>query len=372
MSQLQWITVTLMWHYIVICRFSTMPEIRACDVPGSWRFFLYVGALSGCSNVYHCCWLPKWLRYISIVYQIIMMINYIIIISVALADPGPGLSFDMTFNRYAKLFCYIIITLSNIAFVWQTCCGSGFFVLFQTQKCFQEGNSYTTKHQTRRDVIILTVCALAIACELILVGIYIWFTTNAQTLFASFIFPALNDHTTQKLVFWVYIIMQVSAVTFIISYILLCFLVSVDITFLFCALREEMEGVFSVLDVDEAAPERSLHTFRGICELVDAANGTFGVPLAIYLIWVVTGIINFGLQLALKQEMALIIHLSSFASAMMILVLMLVPPSVMTAQVKTPPLQGKILYAFMIFSNTRTTTLGSLPHISGVNWFQFA
>ena len=330
-----------MWHHIDICRFSTMPEIRACDVPGSWRFFLYVGALSGCSNVYHCCWLPKWLRYLSIVYQIIMMINYIIVIGVALVDPGPGLSFDMTFHRYAKLFCYIIITLSHIVFLWQTCCGSGFFVLFQTQRGFQEGNSYISKHQTRRGLIILTVCSLAIAWGLILVGIYIWFTTNAQKLVISFIFPALNDHTTQQLIFWVYIIMQASAVTFIISYILLCFLVSVDITFLFCALREEMECVFSVLVVDETALERCLHTFRGICELVDAANGTFGVPLAIYLIWVVTGIINFGLQLALKQDIAPIIHLSSFASAFMILVLMLVPPSVMTAQVKAPLCKGK-------------------------------
>ena len=344
-----------------------MPEIRACDVPGSWRFVLYVGALSGCSNVYHCCWLPKWLRYLSIVYQIIMMINYIIVIGVALADPGPGLSFETTFNRYAKLFCYIIITLSNIVFLWQTCCGSGFCVLFQTQKAFQEGNPYTTKHQTWHDFIILTVCSLAIACGLILIGIYIWFTTNAQAVFVSFIFPALNDHTTQKLIFWVYVMMQVTAVTFIISYILFCFLVSADITFSFLALREEMEGVFSVPVVDEDALERCLHTFRGICELVDAANGTFGVPLAIYLIWVVTGIINFGLQLALKQEIALIIHLSSFASAIMILVLMLVPPSVMTAQVKASPLQGKMLFTFMIFSNTRTTTLGSLPYISGVN-----
>ena len=334
-------TASLMWHHIDICRFSTMPELRACYVLGSWRFFLYVGALSGCSNVYHCCWLPKWLRYLSIVYQIIMMISYIIVIGVAMVDPGPGLSFETAFDRFTTLFCYIIIIFSDIVFFWQTSCGTGLCVLFQTHKTFQQDNSHRAKHQAWHDRITFTVCVLVIACEIILVGIYIWFTTNAQKMFASFIFPILNGHTTHTLMFWVYLIMQISALKFIISYILLCFLVSVDITFLFRALRKEMEGVFSVLVVDEAALERCLHTFHGICELIDAANGTFGVPLALYLIWFVLSIINLGLQLALKQKIDLIIHLSSFSYAIMIIVVILVPPSVMTAQVNAPPLLGK-------------------------------
>ena len=164
------------------------------------------------------------------------------------------------------------------------------YVLFSKHR--KQDNSHTAKHHAWRDLITLTVCPLVIVCEIILVVIYIWFTTNAQKMFASFIFHILNGHTTQALMFWIYLIMQVSAMAFIISYILLCFLVSVDITFLFRALREEMDGIFSVLVVDETALERCLHTFRAICELVDAANGTFGVPLALYLIWVVLSIIN--------------------------------------------------------------------------------
>ena len=269
------------------------------------------------------------------------MINCIVVIGVALADPGPGLSFDSAFDRFTTLFCFIIVIFSDIVFCWQACCGSGLCALLQTQKTFKEDNSHRAKHHECCDLITRTVCLIVIVCELILVGIYIWFTINAEKMFASFIFPVLIDHTTLTLMFWVYAIMQISAVIFIFSYILLCFLVTVDITFLFRTLREEMEGVFSVLVVDEVALERSLHTFHGICELVDAANGTFSVPLALYLIWVVLSIINLGLQLTLKQEMDLIIHMSSFSCAIMIIMMILVPPSVMTAQVNEPPNQGK-------------------------------
>ena len=317
-----------------------MPEVRACDVPGRWRVFLYMGALCGCSNVYQCCWLPKWLRYLSIVYQIIMMSTYIIAIGVALAGSGSGLSFDLAFNRYAKLFCGIIITLSNIVYLWQTCCGSGLSVLFQTQKAFREGNSCRAKHKVWLDCIILIVCLFVIVCELVLISVYVRFTTHAQKMYASYAFPVLSDHAAQKL-FWIYIIMQVSALTFICSYTLLCFLVMVDITFLFRTLREELGGVLSVPVVDEAALERCLHTFNGICELVEAANGTFGVLLAIYLMWILPFIINVGLQLALKQEVDLTLHLSSFACASVILALILVPPSVMTAMVKCIPFATK-------------------------------
>ena len=125
-------------------------------------------------------------------------------------------------------------------------------------------------------------------------------------------------------------------------------------------ISQEMEGVLSVLVVDEVALERCLHTFHSICESVDAANGTFGVPLAIYLIWVVLSIINPGLQLALKQEMDIIIHMSSFSCAIMIIMMILVPPSVMTAQVKSTSLSREMFCNLMIISDTGTIIPGSL------------
>ena len=307
----------------------------ASNVPGSWCFFLYMSALCGCSNVYRCYWLPRWLRRLSIVYQIFMLLIYIIITGVALADRGHSLSFSSAFNRYTELFFYTIMVLSNIVILWQTYCGSGSFLLFQTRKTFQADNSYAVMHQIWRDVITYVVCLLVMILVFILIGISTWFTIDKQNFIAAYIFPVLNGHTTQKFMFGMYVMIQVSSMTFPCYYMLLCFVVLVDITLLFRTLREEMDVVFCGLVVDGAAVERCLQTIRGICELVDATNSTFGIPLALYLMWIVPTIINIDLQLFLDQELDFIVYLLMSVYAVMILVLILVPPAVMTAQVNT-------------------------------------
>ena len=322
-----------MYQHIDICRFLTMAEIRACDVPRSWRFLLCMGALCGCSNIYRFCWLPRWLRLSSVVYQILMLITYIIVTGVAMADHDTN-SLDLAFNRYASFFCYIMMTLSNIVILVQTYLGSGIFVLFKTWKAFQKDNSSAIKHKRIRGAIIFTSGSIVIACKLTLIGIVSYLITNKWTSVAPYLFPILNGQTTRHLIFGAHLMIQASATTFICSYMLLCFVVLVDLTFLFRILREEMDGVFSVLMVDEAALERSLHRMHGICELVDAVNDTFGISLAIYLMWIVPNFINIGFQLVLGNEKIVAMFLPSFILAIVILILILVPPAVMTAQVK--------------------------------------
>ena len=309
-----------------------MAEIRACDIPGSWRFFLYVGALSGCSNVYRCYWLPRWLRCLSTVYQIIMLAFYIILIGVALTEPGPG-AFHWMINRYSFLLWYFIIILSITVNLWQTGFGSGLFVLFQTWKAFQTDNEYTMKHRLWRRVIILTVGLTVIITDLMAVAFVWWkFVVDGGVPGAPYLFPALDDHTLRDLVFGVDAMVREFAFIFFCSYALHCFVVLVDLTFLFRSLKEDMEGVFSVAIVDVAAVERCLHTLHGICKLVDAANGAVGIPLAIYLMWIVPTIIHCGFQLLHWQERVIRMSMS-FAFAMARLVLILVPPAVMAAQV---------------------------------------
>ena len=318
-----------------------MPEMCASDVPGRWRFFLYVSALCGYSNVYRCYWLPRWLRRLSVGYQISMLIINIIVIGVALADAGPTLAFDLAFRRYIELLVFVIIALSNIAILWQTYCGSGTFLLFQTRKDFEAGDLYAVKHQTWCNVITLIVGLLVLICEPILTGICTWLVMKKHNVIASFIFPVLNGRSTQKLMFGVYVMTEVSILMFLCCYMLLCFVILVDITFLFRTLREEMDVAFSGPVVDESAVERYLQTIRGICELVDAADGTFGVPLALYLMWIVPTIINIALQLLLSQDYINpdIYHLV-LLYAVVLFVLILVPPAVMAAQVKGIPHGG--------------------------------
>ena len=321
----------MFWH-IYICRFIGMAEIRACNVPRSWRFLLYLGALSGCSNVYRCYWLCGRLRFLTIVYQISMLTTYIIVIGIALADDGPS-SLDLVFNRYASLFSYIMMILSNIVILVQTYVGSGIFVLFKTWKAFQNDNPSAVKHNKIRDAIVLAVGSIVITCKLTLIGIVSYLITNEWTSVAPYLFPILNGRATFHLIFGAHIMIQASAVTFICSYMLLCFVVLVELTFLFRTLREEMEGVFSVPVVDEAALESCLHRMHGICELVDAVNGTFGISLAVYLMWIVPNFINIGFQLVLGNEEIVVVFLPSFILAIVVLILILVPPAVMTAQV---------------------------------------
>ena len=311
-----------------------MAEVRACDVPGSWRFFLYVSALCGCSNVYRCCWVPRWLRWLSTIYQIIMLAIYLILVGVALAEPGPSRSLHWTINRYSFLLLYVIIILLTVVILWQTYFGSGLFVLFQTWKTFQTRTAYTVKHKLWRRIVILTVALVAIIIDLILVACTLWkFMEDGVVPGALYLFPAMDGHTTRDLLFGVDAMFRVLAIMFVCSYMLLCFVVVVDLTFLFSSLKEDMEDIFSATIVDAFAVEKCLSTMRGICKLVDAANGTFGVSLAIYLMWIVPTIIYSVFQLVQYQERILIRMLASFAFVFEILILILVPPAVMAAQV---------------------------------------
>ena len=323
-------------QYIVgILLTFTMAEIRSCDVPGSWRILLYVGAMCGSCNVYRCCWLRRWLRCLSIFYQMSMLLAYIILLGVALADPGQGNTWDRTFNRYVVLMQYFTIILLNIVVVWQTCFGSGIYGLFENWNTFQTVNSYTPNHKLQRGVIKLVVGVIVITCCLTWVGYLAWHMANARMSVAPYLFPALASHTTLNLVFWVHTIIQVPAMIFFCIYALLCFVVLVDITYILRALREDMECTFSVTTVDSVALERCLQSINGICELVDAVNGTFGVSLAVYLIWVVPNLINNGLQLIQWQQDSSVVFLPWFAFALIIFILILVPPAVTAAQVRT-------------------------------------
>ena len=301
------------------CRYFTVAEMRACDVPGSWRILLYVGTLCGSCNEYRCCWLPRWLRCLSIVYQIIILLAYITLLGVALADPGQGNTWDRTFNRCVVLMQYFTIILLNIVVVWQTCFGSGIYGLFQNWKAFQTTNFYSTKYNLQRSDIKVAVGLFVITCGLIWVSCLSWHMINAQTFVASYTFPVLIGHSTLKLLFWLHMMIHVPTMTFFYIYILLCFVVLVDITFLLRALREDMGWIFSVTIVDSSALGRCLRNINGICKLVDAANGTFGISLAIYLIWSVPTLINNGLQLIEWQQETSVIHLMWFAFALIIL-----------------------------------------------------
>ena len=316
------------------CRLFIMADIRASDLPGSWRFLLYVGALCGCSNVYRFSWIQRWLRRLSIVYQIIMLAIYFILIGVALADPGPSCSLNLAINRYALLLQYTVIMLSSIVILWQTGFGSGLFVLFQTWKAFQASNSYVVKHKLWRVIIILAGGLFIMMIHFMIVTYVLWeFAKYGRFPGAPDIFPILGDHTTRDLVFGVDAMFRGFGMTFICSNVLLCFVVVVDLTFLFRTLREEMGGVFSLPTVGEWAVERCLRSLRGICELVNVTNGTFGKSLAIYLMWIILTIINIGIQLVQWQDKNLMRLLMLFTFAIETLIIILVPPAVMAAQV---------------------------------------
>ena len=312
-----------------------MQEMRACDVPGSWRCLFYASALCGSSNLYQCYWLPRWLRCVSIVYQVTMLFTYNILFGFELADSGSSQILNLTINKCAMLIQYITIILLNIVLIWQTCMGSGLYVLFKTWKTFQSSSSYSAKHTLLRGTIKMTVGLIVIISGLIYLGCVTWYYMDAQTFIASYIFPALHGHSSLKLVFWMHVIIQVPRIMFISSYMLLCFVVLVDFTFLFRTLREDMEGVFSVPIVDDSNLEKCLHSISGLCDLVNAANGAFGMPLAIYLLSIVPHIINRGFQLIQWQGGGtLIIFVPGLTFAIGMLFLTMVPSAIMTAQVK--------------------------------------
>ena len=308
------------------CR-SGMHVIRASDVARSWRCMLYVGALCGCSNVYRCYWLPRWLRCLSVIYQIIMLTTNITVAAVAFASPGPGYSFAWVFNKYIVLSSYVVIALLSVVTMSQTCRGSGLLVLLPNWQSFHADNWFKNKHKIQQSAIITTVCLITIIIELVFIGISSYSTSKGKTFVTPYLFPALIDHPTIYLVYWLHVILMILAILYIYSHTLFCFMVATHCTYLLRAVREDVDDIFAVPVVDSAALEKCLHRVDGICDLIGAANGVFAIPLAFILMWTAPSIINFGFQLVERQE--LFVFIPSFASASLILLLTLIPPAVL-------------------------------------------
>ena len=99
-------------------------------------------------------------------------------------------------------------------------------------------------------------------CELILIGIITWLVINERNIVAVYIFPALKGHNTLEFMFGLYVLIQLSAMTFLCFHVWFCLVVLVDIILLFRALRKQMDVVFSSPIVDDIAVERCLRTLR--------------------------------------------------------------------------------------------------------------
>ena len=309
-----------------------MVEMIACDVPGSWRFMLYVSALCGGSNVYRCYWLPRWIRCLSVIYQVMILTMDIIIIGVALAGQGSSLSLFKELNKNAMYSIYFITILCNIVILWQTFRGSGVFALLQRWKSFQTGNSYAIKNRIWRSAVILIVELITISLALTFIVLLTIFTADGKIYNAPKLFPALDGYEIQDVIFWVHIIILMFALLFCYSYILLCFVVVIDITFLIRTLRQQLDDVFWGLIVDVVALMRCVNRVNGAWELVDVANGAFGASLGMYLVWIIPNIINLGLQFVERQDFLL--YLPALASCVGALILILVPSTILVAQVR--------------------------------------
>ena len=314
-----------------IYRFFTMIEMIAPDVPGSWRFMLYMGALCGGSNVYQCHWLPRWLRCLSVVYQMMILTIDIIVIGVALAGQGSSHSLFKELNKNAVFSIYFITILCNIVILWQTFRGSGVFDLLQKWKLFQIGNLYAVKNRIWRSAVILIVGLITISLALTFIVFLTIFTVDGKAYNAQKLFPALDGHNIEDVIFLVHIIILMFALLFCYSYLLLCFVVIIDITFLIRTLREQLNDVFWGLIVDVVALKRCVNRVNGAWELVDAANGAFGASLGMYLVLIIPNVINFGFQFVERQG---ILYLPPLASGVGVLILIFVPSAILVAQVR--------------------------------------
>ena len=321
-----------------------MAEIRACDVPGSWRFLLYVGALCGCSNVYRCHWLPRWLRCLSVVYQLIMMAAYITVASAAFANTGSGYPFTWVFNKCTVISSYVLLVLMSVVTMLQTYRRSGLLVLLQNWRSFHADSSDRNKHKIQQGAIVLVVGFITFSFGLVLMGISSYLALKGRVNIVRYLFPALIDHPAIHLMYWLHVIFQILGMLYVYSYTLLSFVVMTHFTYLIRAVREDADDIFAAPIVDSAALEKCLHRVDGICELIGAANGVFGVPLASILMWTVPSIINFGFQFVEKQD--LFIFIPSFLSASVILLLTLIPPAVLAAQVICSVVVGEYLKSY--------------------------
>ena len=158
---------------------------------------------------------------------------------------------------------------------------------------------------------------MTILIGLAFIGIASYATLEGKTSVARYLFPALIDHPTIYLIYWLHVIFMILAILYIYWHTLFCFMVATHFTYLLRAIREDVDDIFAVPVVDSAALEKCLHRVDGICDLIGAANGVFGLPLAFILMWTAPSIINFGFQLVEGQK--LFVFISSFATASLIL-----------------------------------------------------
>ena len=143
--------------YYSILLYRKSSKMRPCDVPRSWRFLVYVSGLSGCSNVYRCHWLPRWLRCLSVIYRMTMLSFYVTIFGIALADSGFNPSLTRVLNKEAILSIFVIINVSHIVILWQTFRDSGLFALFHTWRTFQITDSCAVKYTIWHGAIKITI-----------------------------------------------------------------------------------------------------------------------------------------------------------------------------------------------------------------------
>ena len=257
---------------------------------------MYVGALCGCSNIYRCYWLPRWLRCLSVINQLIMMAAYTTVASVAFENTGSGYPFTLVFNKYTVLSSYVLLVLMSVITMLQTCRGTGLLVLLQNWRSFYADSSYRNKHKIQQCAIVFVVGFITFSFGLVLMGISSYLTLKGRVNIVRYLFPALIDHPTIHLMYWLHVIFQILGMLYVYSYTLLSFVVMTHFTYLLRAIREDADDIFAAPIVDSAALEKCLHRVDGICDLIGAANGVFGLPLASILMWTVPSIINFGFQ----------------------------------------------------------------------------
>ena len=192
-------------HVFVIqfCSTGNYKKMRPCDVPRSWRFLAYVSVLSGCSNVYRCHWLPRWLRCLSVIYQMTVLSIYVTIFGIALADSGFNPSLTRALNKEAILSIFVMIIVSHIVILWQTFRDSGLFALFHTRRTLQITDSHAAKYTIWHSAINITIALITTSLGLILIGVTVFHAIEKKPYVVTKLFPFLESHDTQDVIFGV-------------------------------------------------------------------------------------------------------------------------------------------------------------------------
>ena len=144
-----------------------MDEMIAADVPGGGRSLLYASTICGGSSIYRCYWLPRWLRCLSVFYQVILLIIYISVTTVALVVYRSSHSLSDAYGDEI-LNIYLIPIMSNVMVLCKIFHGSGEFALFQRGWPFQSGHWYVVNNKIQRGVILIIVGLVTVSLGSIL------------------------------------------------------------------------------------------------------------------------------------------------------------------------------------------------------------